>query len=106
MLGNALCESLHRIKQNSNTAHVEEDNLYCLTQCDCDGWKLLVSTKPRNMANTPNVYEQNRELIHSYFHPDTLTSELINILGGPRVILDPMFYMPTQQDPHAGRTTC
>ena len=35
MLGNALCESLHRIKQNNNTARVEEDNLYCLTQSDC-----------------------------------------------------------------------
>ena len=51
------------------------------------------------MADTPNVYEQNRELIHSYFHPNTLTSELNKMFGGPRVILDPMFYMPTQQDP-------
>ena len=29
----------------------------------------------------------------------TLTSKLNNILGGPREILDPMFYTPTQQDP-------
>ena len=35
MLGNALCETLNRIKQNNNTAHVEEDNLYWLTQSDC-----------------------------------------------------------------------
>ena len=54
-----------------------------------------------NTANTPNVYEQNRELIHSYFHPNILYSKLNtpNILGGPREILDAMFYMPTQQDP-------
>ena len=35
MLGNALCETLNRIKQNNNKAHVEEDNLYWLTQSDC-----------------------------------------------------------------------
>ena len=51
------------------------------------------------MANIPNVYEQNRELILSYFHPNTLPSKLNIILGGPREILDQMFYMPTQQDP-------
>ena len=49
-----------------------------------------------DMANTPNIYEQNRELIHSYFHP---TSKLNNILEGLREILDPIFYMPTQQNP-------
>ena len=35
MLGNALCEILNGIKQNNNTAHVAEDNLYWLTQSDC-----------------------------------------------------------------------
>ena len=107
MLGNALCETLNGIKQNINRAHVEEENLYWLTQSDCV-WAEIVGfnkaheyllDKLGNMANTPNVYEQNRELIHSYFHPNTLPSELNNILGGPREILDPTFYMPTQQDP-------
>ena len=35
MLGNALCETLNGIKQNNNTAHVEEENLYWVTQSDC-----------------------------------------------------------------------
>ena len=35
MLGNALCEALNGIKQNNSTAHVEEDNMYWLTQSDC-----------------------------------------------------------------------
>ena len=51
------------------------------------------------MANMPNVYKQTRELIHSYFCPNALPSELNDILGDPREILDPMFYTPTQQDP-------
>ena len=77
-----------------------------LTQSDCV-WVEIVGfhkaqeyllDKLGNTANTANVYEKNRELIHSYFCPNTLPSELNNILGGPREILDPMFYMPTQQD--------
>ena len=107
MLGNALCEKLNRIKQNNNTARVEEENLYWLIQSDCVWAEIVGFNKAQeylldklgDMANTPNVYEQNRELIHSYFCPNTLTSELNNILRGPREILDPMFYMPTQQDP-------
>ena len=35
MLGNALCETLNRIRQINNTAHAEEDTLYWLTQSDC-----------------------------------------------------------------------
>ena len=91
MLGNALCETLNRIKQNNNKAHVEEDNLYWLTQSDCVWAEIVGFNKAQeylldklgDTANTPNVYEKNRELIHSYFHPNTLPSELNNILGGP-----------------------
>ena len=94
MLGNALCETLNGIKQNNNTACVEEENLYWLTQSDCVWAEIVGFNKSQeylldklgNMANTPNVYEQNRELIHSYFHPNTLTSKLNSILGGPREI--------------------
>ena len=32
-------------------------------------------------------------------HPCTLPLELNKILGGPSEILDPVFHMPTQQDP-------
>ena len=107
MLGNALCETLNRIQQNNNTAHVEEGNLYWFNQPDCVWVKIVGFNKAQeylldkvgNKADTPNVYERNIELIHSYFCPNTLTSELNNILGGPRVILDPTFYTPTQQDP-------
>ena len=41
MLGNALCETINRIKQDNNTVHVEEDNLYWLTQSDC-AWVEIV----------------------------------------------------------------
>ena len=107
ILGNVLCETLNGIRQINNTAHVEEDNLYWLTQSDCV-WAEIVGVnkaqeylldKLGNMVNTPNVYDQNRELIHSHFHPNTSPLELNKILGGTRDILDPTFYMPTQQDP-------
>ena len=70
MLGNALCETLNRIKQNNNTAHVEEDNLYWLTQSDCV-WAEIVGVnkaqeymldKLGDTANTPNAYDKNIEL--------------------------------------------
>ena len=106
VLGNALCETLNGIKQNNNTACVEEDNLYWLTQSDCvwaeivgvDKAKEYLLDKLGDTANTPNLYDKNRELIHSHFCPNTLHSELNKILGGPREILDPSFYTPPHQD--------
>ena len=104
MLGNALCETLNGIRQNHNTVHVEKDNLYWLTQSD-HVWAEIVGVnkylldKLGDMANTHNVFDQNRELIHSHFHPNRLPLEFNKILGGPSKILDPMFHTPTQQDP-------
>ena len=107
MLGNALCETLNRIRQNNNTACVEKDNLYWLTQSDCVLAEIVGVNKAQQYlldklggtANTPNVYDQNSELIHSHFHPNTLPLELNKILGGPSKILDPTFHVPTHQDP-------
>ena len=106
MLGNALCETLNGIRQNINTAHDEKDNLYWLTQSDCVWVEIAGVNKAQEYlldklhktANTPNVYDQNRELIHSHIRPNTLPSELNKIFGGPSEILHPMFHMPTQQD--------
>ena len=80
MLGNALCEALNRIWQNNNTAHVEKDNLYWLTQSDCVWVEIVGVNKAQeylldkcgDMTNTPIVYDQNSDLIHSHFHPNTL----------------------------------
>ena len=78
-----------------------------MTQSDCV-WAEIVGVnkaqeylldKLGEMANTSNVYDQNRELIHSHFHPNTLPSELNKRLGGPTKILEPTFHMPIQQDP-------
>ena len=41
---------------------------------------------------------KNKDLIHSHFHPNTLPSELNQILGVPTKISEPTFHMPTQQD--------
>ena len=107
MLGNALCETLNIINQNNNTACVEEDNLYWLTQSAGVWVEIVGVTKAQeylldklgDTANTPNVYDKNREHIHSHFCPNTLPLESKKVLGGPREILDTPFHMPTQQDP-------
>ena len=104
MLGNALCETLNSIRQNNNTVHVEKDNLFWLTHSNCVWAEIVVDNKAQeylleklgDMTNTPNVYDQNKELIHSHFHPNTLPSELNQILGVPTEISEPTFRMPTQ----------
>ena len=84
MFGNALFETLNSIRQNNNTVRVEKDNLFWLTQSNCV-WADIVGDNEAqeylleqlgDMANTPNVYDQNKDLIHSRFHPKRLLSEL------------------------------
>ena len=88
MLGNALCDTLNSIRQNNNTVRVKKDNLFWLTQSNCV-WADIVgdnkameylSEKVGDMSNTPNMYNQNKDLIHSHFHQNTLPSELNQIL--------------------------
>ena len=105
MLGNALCETLNAIRQNNNTVHVKKDNLFWLTQSNCV-WADIVGDnkakeylleKLRDMSNMPSIYNQNKDLIHSHFHPNTLPSELNQILQVPMEVSHPMFHTPTQQ---------
>ena len=78
MLGNALCDTLNGIRQNNNTVHVEKDNLFWLTQSNCVWAGIVGDNKAKeylleklgDMANTPNVYDQNKDLIHNHFHPN------------------------------------
>ena len=89
MLGNTLCEALNGIRQNNNTVHVEKDNLFWLTQSNCVWADIVGDNKAQeyllvklgDTANTPNVYDQNKDLIHSHFCPNRLPSELNQILG-------------------------
>ena len=106
MLGNALCETLNSIRQNNNTVHVEKDNLFWLTQSNC-AWVDIVGDnkaqeylleKLSDMANTPNVYDQNKDLIQSHFCPNRLPSKLNQILGVRTEISEPTFHTLTQQD--------
>ena len=103
MLGNALCETLNGIRQNTNTVRVEKDNLFWLTQSNCVWVDIAADNKAQeylleklgNTANQTNVYDQNKDLIHSHFHPNRLSSELNQIVG---VETQEMFHTPTQQD--------
>ena len=105
MLGNALCETLNSIRQNNNTVHVEKDNLFWLTQSNCVWADIVGDNKAKeylleklgNTSNTPNMYDQNKDLIHSHFHPNTLSSELNQILQVPTEVSHPTFHMLTQQ---------
>ena len=59
MLGNALCETLNRIKQNNNTAHVEEENLYWLTQSDCVWAEIVGFNKAQTYCWKPSSLLSN-----------------------------------------------
>ena len=103
MLGNALCDRLNGIKQNTNTVRVEQDNLFWLTQSNCVWADIVGDNKAQeylleklgDMANQTNIYDENKDLIHSHFCPNRLPSKLIQILG---VETQEMFHTPTQQD--------
>ena len=103
ILGNALCETLNGIRQNTNTVCVEKDNLFWLTQSNC-AWADIVGDnkaqeylleKLGDTANQTNVYDENKDLIHSHFRPNRLPSKLNQIFG---VETQEMFHTPTQQD--------
>ena len=105
MLENALCDTLNGIRQNNNTVHVKKDNLFWLTQSNCV-WADTVGDnkamehlleKRGNTSNTPNMYNQNKDLIHSHFHQNTLPLELNQILRMPMEASDTTFHMTTQQ---------
>ena len=105
MLGNALCDTFNGIMQNNNTVHVKKDYLFWLTQCNCVWVDIVGDNKAKeyllgklgDMSNTPNMYDQNKDLIHSHFHPNTLPSELNQILQVPMEVSHPMFHITTQQ---------
>ena len=88
MLGNALCDTLNGIRHNINTVCVEKDNLFWLTQSNCVWADIVGDNKAKeylleklgDTSNTPNMYDQNKDLIHSHFHPNTLPLELNQIL--------------------------
>ena len=83
--------------------HVEKDNLFWLTQSNCVWVDIVGDNKAQedlleklgDTANHTNVYDQNKDLIHSHFHPNRLPSELNKILG---VQSQERFHRPTQQD--------
>ena len=106
MLGNALCETLNGIRLNNNTVCVEKNILFWLTQSNCVWADIVGDNKAQeylleklgDTANTLNVYDQNKDLVHSHFCPNRLPSELNQILGVQTKISEPMFHTPTQQD--------
>ena len=103
MLGNALCDTLNGIRQNTNTVRVEKDNLFWLTQSNCVWADIVGDNKAQeylleklgDTANQTNIYDENKDLIHSHFRPNRLPSKLNQILG---VETQEMFHTLTQQD--------
>ena len=60
MLENALCETLNNIRQNNNSAHVEKDNLFWLSQSDCVWVEIVGVNKAQEyllekLCNTTNT---------------------------------------------------
>ena len=103
MLGNALCHTLNSIRQNNNTVCVEKDNLFWLTQSNCVWADIVGDNKAMEYLlekigdTTPNMYNQNKDLIHSHFRRNSFPSELNQILRMPTQASDTMFHTTTQQ---------
>ena len=77
--------------------------MFWLTQSSCVWADIVGDNKAQeylleklgDTANQTNVYDQNKDLIHSHFHPNRLPSKLNQILG---VETQETFHTPTQQD--------
>ena len=65
--------------------------------CDNKAQEYLLD-KLGDTANTPHVYDQNNDLVHSHFCPNRLPSKLNQILGVRTEISEPTFHTLTQQD--------
>ena len=86
--------------------HVEKDNLFWLTQSNCVWADIVRDNKAQeylleklgDTGNTHNMYDQNKDLIHSHFHPNTLPLALNQMLGVQTEIPEPTFHTLTQQD--------
>ena len=89
MLGNALCDALNGIRENTNTVRLETDNLLWLTQSTLVWADIVGDDKAQeyflqklgDTAYQTKSYDQINDLIHSHFRPNQLPSELNQILG-------------------------
>ena len=84
---------------------VEKDNLFWLPLSNCVWVDIVGDNKAKeylleklgDTLNMPNIYYQNKDLIHSHFCPNTLPLELNQILQVPTEVSHPTFHTPTQQ---------
>ena len=103
MLGNHLCQTLNGIRHNINTVRVEKDNLFWLTDSTCVWANIVGDNKAMEFLlqkighTTPNMYNQNKDLIHSHFCRNSFPSELNQILRMLRQVSDTTFHTTTQQ---------
>ena len=103
MLENVLCHTLNGIRQNNNTVRVKKDNLFWLTQSNCVWADIVGHNKAmeyllEKIGDTmPNMYNQNKDLIHSHFHRNSFPSELNQILRMLMQASDTTFHTMTQQ---------
>ena len=77
--------------------------MFWLTQSNCVWADIVGENKAHeylleklgDTVNQTNIYDENKDLIHSHFCPNRLPSKLNQILG---VETQEMFHTPTQQD--------
>ena len=102
-LGNDLCQTLNGIRHNINTVRVEKDNLFWFTESTCVWADIVGDNKAMEYLlektgnTTPNMYNQNKDLIHSHFRRNSFPSELNQILRMPTQASDNTFHTMTQQ---------
>ena len=102
-LGNDLCQTLNGIRHNINTVRVKKDNLFWLTESTCVWANIVGDDKAMEYLlekigdTTPNMYNQNKDLIHSHFRLNLFPSELNQILRMQMQASGTTFHTTTQQ---------
>ena len=95
-LANRICQEVNDIPGNNTTASIEEGELMWISGDAV--WSDVVGVdrsleKLLNETGQPEdgYYENNRDLIHAYFHPESLSMDLARILRAPMEQLHPDF---------------
>ena len=82
---------------------VKKDNLFWLTQSNCVWADIVGDNKAMEYLlekigdTTPNMYNQNKDIIHSHFRHNSFPSELNQILQMPMQASDTTLHTMTQQ---------
>ena len=86
-LGHHICSQINTDPANNTTMSLHEDTFFWTVDAvwsDLIGCDQALRRLQKEIGQTvPGLYENNKEIIHSYFHPKTFSMELARILQAP-----------------------